>query len=60
MSLSTTGRLLAAICLGMFAVTADAQQQRNPIESRLEARKVVTAANGKESFGPPMPPARAT
>jgi hypothetical protein len=44
----------------MFAVTADAQQQRNPIESRLEARKVVTAANGKESFGPPMPPARAT
>ena len=49
MSLSITGRLLAAICLGVFAVTATAQQ-RNPIESKLEARKVVTAADGKESF----------
>lgn len=49
MNLSITGRLLAAICLGVFAVTA-AAQQRNPIESRLDARKVVTAADGKESF----------
>jgi uncharacterized repeat protein (TIGR01451 family) len=50
MNLSTMGRLLAAVCLGAFAVTAAAQQQRNPIESRLDARKVVTVADGKESF----------
>jgi uncharacterized repeat protein (TIGR01451 family) len=49
MNCSTVGRLLAAICLGAFAVTATAQQ-RNPVESRLEARKVVVAADGKESF----------
>ena len=50
MNRSTVSRYLAAVCLGVFAVTASAQQQRNPIESRLEARKVVTAADGKESF----------
>jgi len=50
MNRSTVGRYLAAVCLGVFAVTASAQQQRNPIESRLEARKVITAADGKESF----------
>jgi uncharacterized repeat protein (TIGR01451 family) len=50
MNRSIVGRYLAAVCLGVFAVTAAAQQQRSPIESGLEARKVVTAADGKESF----------
>lgn len=40
--------VLAAVCL--CAALPLAAQQQNPVETRLEARKVVPAADGKETF----------
>jgi uncharacterized repeat protein (TIGR01451 family) len=41
----------AAVCACAAAPLA-AQQTQGPIQTRLEARKVVVAANGKEAFAP--------
>ncbi|MEO5694030.1 MAG: hypothetical protein ABIQ72_12970 [Usitatibacter sp.] len=42
-------QFLAAMCLAFVAFGAESQQ-RNPVESRLEARRVTTGADGKESL----------
>jgi len=45
----TSSQVAAAACIAVFALNA-AAQQANPVASRLEARKVVVAADGKESL----------
>lgn len=50
--MKTILRAFAALLLFVAAFSAAAQQNTNPLVTRLEARKVVRAADGKESFAP--------
>jgi len=45
-------RALAALAILAAAWPAAAQQQSNPLVTKLEARKVVHGADGKDSFAP--------
>jgi len=45
-------RVLAALAIFAAAWPAASQQQNNPLVTKLEARKVVRSAEGKESFAP--------
>jgi uncharacterized repeat protein (TIGR01451 family) len=50
--MSTLFRALAALLFFAAATSSFAQQPSNPLVTRLEARKVVRAADGTESFAP--------
>lgn len=45
-----TCRLLGGACLAVLSIAAGAQQRTNPVESRLDARKVTVSADGKETL----------
>jgi len=47
--MNKTRQFLAGVCIAALSLAADAQQ-RNPLESRLEARKVTVGADGKEAL----------